>query len=350
MKLFGKKALILFAGTMLAFTGGCGTQESSTTPQPKVNGQSEQLNVFSVVQQAADAYLKKPAESIAADEIFEEMILNYDPSYFIVDVRDTAAFAAGHIEGSVNIPYNMTADPNQIANLPKDKKILVICYSGHTASQTAALWNMLGYDAVPMVNGMGGWTSDANLGTPLPQKPFDFPVETTETIAGNHDLPAPASKQYPDETAAILGSADDYLKAGIPPIMKPVDIQDSIKNKSNGLLLVDLRPAKEYAAGHLPGAINIALESLAELEQLKKLSPKKKIVLIDHDGTISSKAARILNMLGYEAYAMKDGMRVWTSNADINGILPISKTKVKNYPVKQLNTKLETETGAASCG
>ncbi|MBT2662689.1 rhodanese-like domain-containing protein [Bacillus sp. ISL-45] len=350
MKLFGKKALIMFAGAVLAFTGGCGIQEGSTAPQPKVNGQSEQLNVFSVVQQAADAYLKKPAESMAADEIFEKMILNYDPSYFIVDVRDTAAFAAGHIEGSVNIPYNMTANPNQIANLPKDKKILVICYSGHTASQTAALWNMLGYDAISMVNGMGGWTSDANLGTPLPQKPFDFPVETTETIAGNYDLPASASKQYTDETAAILGSADDYLKAGIPPIMKPSDIQESIKNTSTGFMLVDLRPAKEYSAGHLPGAINIAFESLAELEQLKKLSTENKIVLIDHDGTMSSKAARILNMLGYEAYAMKDGMRVWTSNAEINGIMPISNNKAKNYPVKQLNTKLETETGAASCG
>lgn len=349
MKLFGKKALFLVAGTMLAFTG-CGTQESSLTPQPKLNGQIEQLDVFSAVQKAADDYLKMPAESVAADEIFEKMILNYDPSYFIVDVRDTAAFAAGHIEGSVNIPYSMTADPNQIANLPKDKKILVICFSGHTASQTAALWNMLGYDAVPMVNGMGGWISDADLGTPLPQKPFDFAVETTENKAGNFDLPAPAAKQYPDKTAALLGSADSYLKSGIPPIMKPADIQESIKKNSKELLLVDLRAAEEYAAGHLPGAINIAYGSLAELEQLKKLSPEKKIVLIDHDGTMSSKAARILNMLGYEAYAMKDGMRVWTSDAEINGIQPISNNKVKNYPVKQLNTKLETETGAASCG
>lgn len=350
MKLFGKKVLFMLAGTMLIFTGGCGTEQGSTKVQPQVNGQSAQLNVFSVVQQTADAYLKKPAESISAEEIFEKMILNYDSSYFIVDVRDTAAFAAGHIEGSVNIPYSMTADPNQIANLPKDKKILVICYSGHTASQTSTLWNMLGYDAIPMVNGMGGWTSDENLGTPLPQKAFDYEVEATETKAGNYDLPAPATKKYTDETAAILGSADDYLKTGLPPIMKPAAIQESIKNKQDGLLLVDLRAAKEYAAGHIPGAINIAYDSLAELEQLKKLSPEKKIVLIDHDGTMSSKAARILNMLGYEAYAMKDGMRVWTSNAEINGILPITNEKVKDYPLKKLNTKLETETGAASCG
>lgn len=319
--------------------------------QTKVNGQSEQLDVFSVVQQAADVFFKKPAESITTEEVFEKMILNYDSSYFIVDVRDTAAFAAGHIEGSVNIPYKMTADPKQIANLPKDKKILVICYSGHTASQTAALWNLLGYDAAPMVNGMGGWTGDEKLGTPLPKKSFDYKVDTAETKAGHYNLPSLANKEYSDAEAAISGMADDYLKSALPPIIKPSAIWESIEKKTNdGYLLVDLRDANEYGKGHVPGAINIAYESLAELEQLKKLAPDKKIVLIDHDGTKSSKAARILNMLGYEAYAMKDGMRVWTSDAEVNGVQPISVEKVKDYPVKQLNTKLETETGAASCG
>ena len=193
---------------------------------------------------------------------------------------------------------------------------------------------------------MGGWTSDAALGTPLPQKPFDFTVETLETNAGGFELPAPVNKQYASETEVILGATLDYLKTGLPPIVKPADIEA----KDDGFLLVDLRAATEYKNGHIPGAINIAYETLGEVEQLKKLSPDKKIVLIDHDGTMASKAARILNLMGYKAFAMKDGMRVWTSDPAINGIAPISSEKAMEFPVKILNTKLDSEAGAASCG
>lgn len=353
MKLFGKKVFILMSGALLIMSAGCDNKEkvvselaANEQKSEEKTVQSDNMEVFPVVQPAADSYFKKPAQSITAADVFEKLILNFDPSYLIVDVRETAAFAAGHIQGSVNIPYKMTADPNQIANLPKDKKIVVVCYSGHTASQTAALWNLLGYDAIPMVNGMGGWTSDATLGTPLPKKPFEFTVETLETKTGSFDLPAPQSKQYASETAVILGAADDYLKTGLPPIIKPADIDA----KADDFLLVDLRAASEYKNGHIPGAINIAFETLGEVEQLKKLSPDKKIVLIDHDGTMSSKAARILNLMGYKAFAMKDGMRVWTSDPAINGIAPISSEKAMEFPVKILNTKLDTEAGAASCG
>ncbi|HAQ06296.1 MAG TPA: hypothetical protein DCR24_01695, partial [Bacillus bacterium] len=275
MKLFGKKVLILMSGALLIMSAGCDNQEKTVTEptateqKPVENtAKTKNLEVFPVLQPAADSYFKKTAQSITARDVFEKLILNYDPSYLIVDVRETAAFAAGHIEGAVNIPYKMTADPNQLANLPKDKKIVVVCYSGHTASQTAALWNLLGYDAIPMVNGMGGWTSDAALGTPLPKKPFEFTVETLETKAGSFELPAPENKQYASETEVILGAADDYLKTGLPPIIKPADIDA----KTDDFFLVDLRAGSEYRNGHIAGAINIAYETLGEVEQLKKLS------------------------------------------------------------------------------
>ena len=47
--------------------------------------------------------------------------------------------------------------------LPKDKKIIVVDYSGHAASQVAVLWNMLGYDAVAMHNGMAGWSKSRDV-------------------------------------------------------------------------------------------------------------------------------------------------------------------------------------------
>lgn len=354
LKLFERKVFLPIIGALFILTSGCAQSDKAVTEpaaSQQKSGEKTSMDAFTVLQETADSFFKQPVKTVTTEDVFEKMILNYDPATLIVDVRETAAFAAGHIEGSVNIPYKMTADPNQIANLPKDKKILVVCYSGHTASQTAALWNMLGYDATPMVNGMGGWTSDAALGTPLPQKPFEFPVENQEIKAESFDLPIPLNKQYKTEKEVIIGTAQDYLKSNLPPILKPSVIQEeAILKKSPNYLLVDLRPAAEYKSGHIPRAINIPYENLAETDQLKKLAAGKKIILIDHDGTMASMAARVLSLLGYEAYAMKDGMRVWTSDPAINGIAPISTQKAMGYPVKLLNTKLETESGAASCG
>ncbi len=81
---------------------------------------------------------------------------------FLLDVRSAADHAAGHIEGvGMNIPFG---DDMQTSfdKLPKDKKIVVQCYSGQTASQTVATLRMLGFDAWNMSGGTGavggsGW-------------------------------------------------------------------------------------------------------------------------------------------------------------------------------------------------
>ncbi|HCJ57468.1 MAG TPA: sulfurtransferase, partial [Clostridiaceae bacterium] len=43
----------------------------------------------------------------------------------------------------------------QFNTLPKDKKIIVYCYTGQTAGQTVAALRLLGYDAVSLNAGMG---------------------------------------------------------------------------------------------------------------------------------------------------------------------------------------------------
>ena len=49
-------------------------------------------------------------------------------SVMIVDVRDSAAFALGHIDNSVNI----TPEQIETAEFPREKDIVVCCRSGST--------------------------------------------------------------------------------------------------------------------------------------------------------------------------------------------------------------------------
>ena len=75
-------------------------------------------------------------------------------------------------------------------------------------------------------------------------------------------------------------------------------------------MLIDLREAEEYAAGHLMGAINI---SYAQLEEWIDRLPRILIILYDEDGSLSDQAAQTLEEAGfYEAKSLFGGFDEWT--------------------------------------
>ena len=97
-----------------------------------------------------------------APESLKEVIDAEMEVYFIYSVRQAVDFEAGHIKGAINNPFGAGMQANFEAQLPKDKKIIVYCYTGQTASQTTAILRLLGYDAYNLSGGMGkeggaGW-------------------------------------------------------------------------------------------------------------------------------------------------------------------------------------------------
>ena len=84
----------------------------------------------------------------------------------VVSIRQTDAYAGGHIEGARNIPWAKGMQES-FSTLPKDEQIVVYCYSGQTAGQTVGILRLLGYDAVSLKSGMGtpvtgnsGWVNE----------------------------------------------------------------------------------------------------------------------------------------------------------------------------------------------
>lgn len=77
-----------------------------------------------------------------------------DDSIFILSIRQKDAFDKAHIEGAHLIPFNNDT-AKHFSELPKDKKIIVYCYTGQTAGQTTAVLRMIGYDAVSLNGGIG---------------------------------------------------------------------------------------------------------------------------------------------------------------------------------------------------
>jgi rhodanese-related sulfurtransferase len=86
--------------------------------------------------------------------------------------------------------------------------------------------------------------------------------------------------------------------------------EEARKLVAEGARLLDVRTAKEFGAGHLPGAVNIPLGDLQR--RMHSLGPKDRpIVAYCHSGQRSGLAKRLLLANGFTAVHDLGAMRSW---------------------------------------
>ncbi len=97
--------------------------------------------------------------------------------------------------------------------------------------------------------------------------------------------------------------------------LEPIPAAELVRRSKQGLVTVlDVRPAKEFAAGHLPGAINVPVENLGQ--HLKKL-PKGREVIAYCRGPyclLSVDAVALLRAKGFKARRLEDGFPQWKAS------------------------------------
>jgi len=102
---------------------------------------------------------------------------------------------------------------------------------------------------------------------------------------------------------SLLGNKDE---------LEPVGAKDLLARASDGnITVLDVRPPEEYAAGHVPKAINVPL---AELEAFVKQLPKGQEVVAYCRGphcVLAFDAVQTLRELGFNARRLEDGFPEW---------------------------------------
>lgn len=241
---------------------------------------------------------------------------------YLLDIRKKADYDTGHIAGATQVEFAQWAAPENLTKLPKDKKIIVICYTGNTAAQAGMGLRMLGFDAAVLKAGMNGWAQSAMTQTVVNDlASTDNPVVTTATgaaaaaapPAGTLDKPADADYKILAEKAAsvmsMMETSGDFANNTISPVKLSAKLADTAEKAK--LFVIDIRAKADYDKGHIDGATNIPFAAVAVPDNLKMLPKDKKVIVACYTGNTAAQAVIILRMMGYDANVLKYGMMGW---------------------------------------
>jgi phage shock protein E len=141
-------ALLIVGATWVTFAAFAVAGESTATPA------------------AAATSAAKPAAPIAAPATFvatpmsQEALLEHQSKHpghlFVLDVRTPQEYAEGHVPGAVNVPHDQLA--SRLAEVPKDKDVVLYCKSGRRAGIAADVLAANGYTRLSHLEGdMNAW-------------------------------------------------------------------------------------------------------------------------------------------------------------------------------------------------
>jgi rhodanese-related sulfurtransferase len=112
-----------------------------------------------------------------------------DAAPFVLDVRSPDEYVAGHVPGAVNIPHDQVAA--RLAEVPKDKDVVLYCRSGRRAGMAAEVLAANGYTRLKHLEGdMLGWQEK--------QRPVAVPRDPSACAAALKEGSTPAGACKPN--------------------------------------------------------------------------------------------------------------------------------------------------------
>ena len=210
-------------------------------PAPQYFSMDAQLN-----RKGAPALNDLPTPpALAAEEVNEQT----QRETLVLDVREGAAFGAGHVPGSINLGLKGQFASWAGSLISPEHKVIIVAEGEEGVSEAVmrmarvGLENVVGY----LEGGIAAWAQAGLELATLPQIPID-------------------------------------------------ELRSRIDEQSD-LQIVDVRRPTEYVTGHIPGAVNAELTHLEE--KAAELDPSRQTVVACAGGYRSSAAASILERRGF---------------------------------------------------
>jgi rhodanese-related sulfurtransferase len=268
------------------------------------------------------------ANNLDLDDILTGWIIDaatvypdYD-DYYIMDLRSASDFSDGRIPGSINTTLGtVVADA---ADNTAGKPILLVCYTGQSASHALVALRLSGYpDCKVLKFGFSSWNSA-----------FDRWTANTASIAVGHDnwsfdaTATPTTFEYPAITSSASSGAGilaERVAAMTSGGFKGVDASTVLGSPTDYFINNYWAQGDVDTYGHIDGAYRINPLTLAGGE-FQNYDPDKTVVTYCWTGQTSSVITAYLTVLGYDALSLKFGANAliydeltgnkWSGSAD----------------------------------
>jgi rhodanese-related sulfurtransferase len=98
------------------------------------------------------------------------------------------------------------------------------------------------------------------------------------------------------------------VQKGVAFNVSPADYEQT---RSAGATVVDVCTASEFATGHVPGALNLDVNSPDFMELAAKLDKAKPVLVNCHAGIRGARAAALFKDLGFDVKNLEGGLTAW---------------------------------------
>lgn len=203
--------------------------------------------------------LPEPYNVVTSEEV-KAMIDRHEAGLVVIDARSPEEYQEVHIKGAINIPWPVLEKNSTLLNMPKDAKLVFYCngFKCGKSPKAARLAASLGYTNLHVLSeGMPAW----------------------------------------EEKGFAIYAGPDYEKKIETSRIAPQELQALLKENKAGVTLIDVRDPKEFAEGHIPGAINIPSNTFAALSA--GLEKEKKVIVYCNSGGRSYNAYRKLQKMDF---------------------------------------------------
>ncbi len=146
----GRAASVAVA--LLLCTAGIAGTATAGDPAAAASASPASPQAAAAVQPAAQA------SPITQEQLLQRQAQRPD-QLFLLDVRTPEEYAEGHVPGAVNLTHDQLA--SRLAEVPKDKDVVLYCRSGRRAAVAADVLAAHGYTHLSHLEGdMAAWTEN----------------------------------------------------------------------------------------------------------------------------------------------------------------------------------------------
>lgn len=157
-----------------------------------------------------------------------------------------------------------------------------------------------------------------------------IPILFVQTGCKDEDNPVtpPETVNEAEVLVKYLEANGDFINTAAPAMIKADLVNSTIATNPNDIVVIDIRSATDYSAGHIKNAVNVAAGDVLNYYESNNLSSKATVVIACYTGQTAGWVTSLLRLMGYNnVYDLKWGMCSWNPQTAVSWPSNISNSK-----------------------